>query len=132
MTRLTLTDDGMEMMMKMFEGNPGAATALMELLQPNDIDPQSALGSLGSIFHFDELGIYGSNIYILWSDICGRNVHKVVLLTRAYQLGLVSQQRLIELSIDYPRPAPMTEDDFKELSDKVCEQLEEFKPLAIS
>ncbi len=132
MTRLTLTDDGMEMMMKMSEGNPGAATALMELLQTNDIDPESALGSLGPIFHFDELGIYGSNIYILWSDVCKRNIHKLVLLTRSYQLGLISQQRLIELSIDHPRPVPMTEDDFKELSDKVCEQLEEFKPLAIS
>ncbi len=132
MTRLTLTDSGMDMIMKMSEGNPGAATALMEIFKPNDIDPQSALGPLGPISHFDNLGIYGSHVYILWSDICGRDVHKLILLTRSYQLGLISQQRLIELSIDHPRPAPMTEYDFKELSDKVCEQLEEFKPLAIS
>lgn len=132
MTRLTLNDNGMDMMVKMSEGNPGAATALMELLQPNDIDPDSALGSLGPIFHFDELGIYGSHIYILWSDICGRDIHKLVVLTRGYQLGLISQYRLIDLSTDYPRPTPMTNDDFKELSDKVCAQIENFKPLVIS
>ncbi len=85
--RLKLTDNGSEMMMKMSEGNPGACTALSELLLNGEVDPDCAFGGVGSIMSLDTFGIYGSDIYILWNDICGKNIVGMIAVLRATQLG---------------------------------------------
>ena len=91
MARLKLSMSINDMFIKMSEGNPGALTVLLELFN-NDpkVDPDSFLLNYGSIFLLDTFEIYGVSIYILWNDICGGDIIKVICLLRAAQLGIIS------------------------------------------
>ena len=88
--RIKLTDNTMDVVVKMSDGNPGAINILMQMLQPNNIDPDNGLGGLGAILMLDSLGIYGTDIYVLNNDICERNLAKMLATLRAVQLGLFS------------------------------------------
>lgn len=88
--RIKLTDSTMDVVVKMSNGNPGAMNVLMQLLKPNNIDPDNIMGGLGVILSLDTLGIYGTDIYVLNSDICGRELSKMIAVIRATQLGLFS------------------------------------------
>ena len=69
-------------------GNPGALTVLMGLLtQGKEIDPDSFSGGFGSILMLDSLGIYESRIWLLFKDVCGENLAKMIAVLRANQLG---------------------------------------------
>ncbi len=93
--RIQLTDTTMSVLVKMSDGNPGAATVLMEILSKGDkIDPDSALGGLGAILSLDSHGIYGTDIYVLNNDICDRSLPKTLAVLRAVQLGLFSGTKL--------------------------------------
>ena len=127
MNRITLKDDALSMMVKMAEGNPGAITAMAEIIKHhNDIDPQSMLGGLGEIMMLDEYGIYGTDIYILWNDKCGRDVRLVCVIMRAVQLGFFPKTRLCEMAHDQTRSINLTEEEFTGLDNKVCERLDDF------
>lgn len=86
--RIKLTDSTVDVVVKMSEGNPGAMSVLMQLLQPNDIDPDNSMGGLGVILSLDYYGIYGTDIYILNNYICDRDMVKMLAVLRATQLGL--------------------------------------------
>jgi hypothetical protein len=86
-TRIELTDSTQDVAVKMSEGNPGALTCIIELIHlTND--------GIGSILALDAYGIYGTDIYILWSDICDRNVNKMVNVLVATQQGKLSSSVL--------------------------------------
>lgn len=126
--RLELTDTSTDCVMKMAEGNPGAITALMEILtQHNAIDPQAAMGGMGAILILDTWEIYGSSIYVLWSDKCGKDVRKLLMLMRATQLGFFSQTKLQEMAADQGFKVNLSDEEFTELDEKVCNALEDFK-----
>ena len=128
MSKLELTDTTMDMVAKMSEGNPGAVSALCELLgSEEEIDPESALGALGSVLMLDTWEIYGSSIYVLWSDKCDRNTSKLCLLIRAVQLGFLPQSKLCEMAADQRREVDLTEEEWEDIISKVCGQLKEFK-----
>jgi hypothetical protein len=57
-------------------GNPGAMGFLISCMEPDNIDSSIV------IFPFLEkaTSIRGSNLYVLWSDLCGRNVKTVARL----------------------------------------------------
>lgn len=93
MSRIKLQDNAITAMMKMADGNPGAATALMETIQ-SKADVDSAFGGFGSILNLDSLEIYGTDIYVLWSDICKKNTVHMIAVLRATQLGLFSRNVL--------------------------------------
>lgn len=125
MSRITLQDSVNDMLCKMAEGNPGALTAMINLIEAKEgIDPQSALGPFGPIINLDSWEIYGSSIYVIWADACTRNAHKMIVLLRATQLGIMPVDTLKAISYG-AKPGI----NFKEISDKVCAQLAEFKPL---
>ena len=86
--RIKLTDNTSDIIRKMSEGNPGAMAILMEMLRPNNIDPNNALGGMSPILLLDSFGIYGSDIYVLHSDICNRNLVNTLAVLRSVQLGL--------------------------------------------
>ncbi len=88
--KIKLTDSMPDIIYKMSECNPGAMSALMDMLTPNDIDPDNIMGGLGAILLLDSYGIYGTNIYILYSDICNKNLVNTLAVLRACQLGLFS------------------------------------------
>lgn len=88
--RIKLTDSTMDVVSKMSEGNPGAMNVLMQMLMPNEIDPDNILGEMGYIFLLDTFGIYGTDIYVLYNDICEKDLAKMYAVLRATQLGLFS------------------------------------------
>lgn len=95
MNRITLCDNAKSAVIKMCEGNPGAITALVEILKcAKQVDPDDFMGGLGKILALDTLEIYGTNIYVLWNDICDRNTSKMIAVLRANQLGFISDQIL--------------------------------------
>jgi len=96
--RIKLTDNTIDIVYKMSEGNPGAMAVLMQMLTTNTIDPDNALGGLGAILMLDSLGIYGTDIYVLHNDICGRELVKTLAVLRAVQFGLFSGDVLKDAS----------------------------------
>lgn len=95
--KLKLEDDFLTIFTKMSEGNPGALTALMNVYKNcPTIDPDCLMGGVGPILQLDSIGIYGTNIYILWSDVCGRNDSTFIALLRACQLGFLEEKVLVD------------------------------------
>jgi len=131
MSRITLEDTGMSSMMKMSDGNPGALTAMFEIMNMHDeIDPQAFMGGLGAIMSLDTLEIYGTDIYVLFSDKCGKDVRRMLMLMRATQLALFPQSKLQQMAADQMREVNLTDDEWLDLDQKVCEQLEDFAKAA--
>ena len=93
--RIQLTDSMMDIVMKMSEGNPGAVTVIAQLIKENArVDPDSALGELGTILHLDSAGIYASDIWMVYKDICGQNIVSFIGLFRAIQMGYMPTSEL--------------------------------------
>lgn len=128
MGRIQLTDPTMDIIVKMSDGNMGATMAIMDIIEQHEqIDPQAMLGGIGAILALDDMGIYGTDIYVLYSDKCQKDVRKFLVLMRANQLGFLSQCKLKEMSSDQMMQINLTVEELTELDNKVCEQLEGFK-----
>lgn len=128
MNKIELVDSFLDVMVKMSEGNPGACVALAELANASTkIDPQSAFGGFSPAIAFDSHGIYGSSIYIIWSDKCGRDARKTLMLLRAVQLGLFPKSKLQEMAADQARKINLTTEEWDSLDSLVCARLEEFQ-----
>lgn len=70
------------------EGNPGAIHACIDIItNAGKVDPLDFMGGLGTLLSLDTQGIYGSRLYVLYNDVCGRDVGKLCALMRANQLG---------------------------------------------
>lgn len=79
--------------------NPGAISFCAELVKHGVvIDPDSAFGPWSGLMELDEHGIYGERAYMLWNDVCGRDVGQALALFRASQMGLlrIDFSRLID------------------------------------
>ncbi len=88
MGRLDLRTKILDMCVIMSGGNPGAMSAIMEILSHGEeIDPDAAMGGAGAILMLDTMEIYDERIYMLWNDVCNRNTAKLLAVLRAYQLG---------------------------------------------
>lgn len=94
--RIQLSDNTMDVVMKMSDGNLGAMKVLMNILSPdsNEIDPDNVMGGMGVILSLDTHGIYGTDIYILYNDICQNDLVKFLAILRAVQLGFFSEHIL--------------------------------------
>lgn len=133
MSKINLTDSAMDVVLKMSDGNPGAMGVIMEMLQPaaNEIDPDSVMGGMMKILALDTLGIYGTDIYVLHSDICGRDMVKMFAVLRAHQLGFLNDSVLKDACSrqDYSGREMIKVD---ELYEKVISELPNFKRLPVS
>lgn len=97
MCRINLTDDALSAIKKMSDGNIGAVTVLIKILeQGGKIDPDDFMGGLGGILSLDSLGIYGSRIWILYKDICGEDVSMMLAVLRSHQLGYLASKTLFD------------------------------------
>ena len=93
--RITLEDNALTAIMKLSGGNPGAMNVAMSLFRDGgDIDPDDVFGGLGQLLSLDSHGIYESEIWMLFKDVCDEDLTKVVLLLRSCQLGLLSERDL--------------------------------------
>ena len=118
MSKIKLEDTTHEIIFKMSEGNPGAVRVLCEILQNPQIDPDGFMGPTGVILSLDILELYGSNIWILYKDVCGESVVKFIAVTRAYQLGFATE-KAIHQALNDPEILDV---------DSLCAQVEERLP----
>lgn len=108
----------------MSEGNPGAVTTIVGLFDKNkQVDPDSFLGPFTSITQLDSLGIYGSNTWCLYKDVCGESLVHLMALLRANQLGLVSVRDIISAIHD---PRGECSIDVEHIYNQVKERLPNF------
>jgi hypothetical protein len=86
--RINLSMSLKDVVLAMGGGNPGALTACMQLVRYGEVvDPDAFGGGLSSLLLMDTLGIYEERIYMLWNDVCNRDIGKMVAVLRANQLG---------------------------------------------
>jgi hypothetical protein len=129
MERIQLNDTPMDAILKIVEGNPGAASAIAECMKVFEkTDPDSYLGSLTVAFNLDSFGIYGSRIWILYKDLCGQDAVKMITVLRAIQIGIIpfiQVKRAIDAREDYTMDSE-TPLNHEELLMKVREALPNF------
>lgn len=100
MSKIKLDDTMLSVFSKMSEGNPGAMSVLANLVKYGRyIDPYAE--SFMYILMLDERGIYGSRIWILYKDICGESIVRLMFLIRACQLGIVMTDDLFKPDKDF-------------------------------
>lgn len=87
----------MDIIMGMSEGNPGALNAIMGTMEINaEVDPDSALGNMGTVIMLDSFKIYGSDIWVLYKDVCGQSALNMIAIIRAVQMGIMDLADLKE------------------------------------
>lgn len=84
------------------------------------------MGGIGAVMILDTWEIYGTDIYVLWNDKCNRDVRQMLMIMRATQLGFFSHERLQEMASDQMRQINLTDEEWEDLDNKVCERLEDF------
>ena len=90
-----MSDNVTSAFIKLSDGNPGAMTALMDVYRSvEQVDPYAVMGIITYILHIDRLEIYGTDIYVLWNDICDRDASKTIAVLKANTLDLISDQDL--------------------------------------
>lgn len=115
-------------------GNPGAMVAILEVIKVmKKIDPINALGGFSILIDLDSMGINGSNIHILFKDICHSNPGKLITIMRARQLGYVDEDTIIKASKS--RGMEVESFDFTALRIRIKKYLDsdgyEFDPLDV-
>lgn len=75
----------------MSEGNPGALVVIMQMLKKTS---EAVHRNLEAVLLLDALGIYGSDIYVLYNDICDRDLAKTLAVIQSTQLGLFNKDTL--------------------------------------
>lgn len=130
MARISLADDGLQIIMKMSDGNPGGAMVLVALMteqevKVSEIDPDNVFGAIGVVLFLDTLEIYGSNIWVLYKDICGKNYVTMIGLLRAIQLGFMN---VSILKAEFEKPyAHLDQAVIDDMMAKVRERLPHFQ-----
>lgn len=87
---------------KMGEGNPGALRVLVACVQlAAAIDPDAALASVAPLFWLDELEVYGSDIWMLYKDVCREDLRSMIAVLRGWQLGFISREQIAHAVENY-------------------------------
>ena len=85
--RCALNMTCMDCMIAMSDGNPGAITVMMQIMEhAKRVDPITE--PFMAILWLDAHGIYGSQIWMLYKDVCQENIYNLLALLRHVQLGL--------------------------------------------
>jgi hypothetical protein len=122
-TRITLEDNMMSAIMKLAEGNPGATRVCVDLLQESgNIDTDAAFGGFGTLLSLDTENVYGSQIWMLYKDVCKEKLWKMVAVLRACQLGFLSKSALHYAIDNYGKGI-----NVDDLAKQVTERLKGFK-----
>ena len=123
MTRVKLDMTFVDTVYVLSEGNPGACQVLMQMWDKGkEIDPHDLLAPLGNILFLDTLKIYSFRIWQLFSDVCKRDLHHMLGLLRAVQLGFLEEEKLHHAIDNYGEGI-----DIPDLMKQVCERLPNFK-----
>ena len=91
MSRIKLHMSGTDVIQVMMDGNPGGMSVMLKLMEnTKTLDPQAAMGPMHHILSLDTLELYGPAIWVLFKDVCGEDIEKVIAVLRGWQLGIVS------------------------------------------
>lgn len=127
--RIDLNMNLMDAIIAIADGNPGAISAMVGLVKDVErVDPDNALGPFGPLLLLDSFRIYGSSIWLLYKDICGQDLTRMLGLLRAVQLGIATRSELSK-GIEAARMGAehrLTGDRVDELLQKVRDQLPAF------
>jgi hypothetical protein len=92
--RITLEDTGKEAIIKMADGLPGALRVCIDLFQEGDkIDPVG--GPWMYLLILDMNGVYGSQIWMLYKDVCGQSLIHMMAILRSISEGIITSDDLI-------------------------------------
>ena len=120
--RIGIDDSGLDIAVKMAEGNPGALSVLTRTFnEAEKIDPDNAFGPFGPAMILDTFGIYGSDIWVLYKDVADQDLAKMIGILRAVQMGVTHQG---ELKLALVRG--MTDERKTDLLDRVKKLLPNF------
>lgn len=79
-----------EAIVAMADGNPGAISVMAGILKEGPIiDPDCE--SFFHILGLDSLGIYGSQIWVLFKDLCEQSYLNLLTVLRANQCGILDE-----------------------------------------
>lgn len=99
MAKISVEMDTMDVLYIMSEGNPGALTCIMQMMQ---IDPMAGMMNL---LLLDNLEVYGAKIYMIWNDSCKRDLKKFNETLQAFREGRFSKEEIHEnLNRPYAKP----------------------------
>lgn len=87
-----ITDDPIRVIATLSKGNPGAMNVLAELLRASQRAP---LIFAWSVEMFLQLGLDGSEIYMLWNDCLNRSDRALVTLVEDYMNGIISADEIL-------------------------------------
>jgi len=122
-SKIELTDSIQDVLFKMSEGNPGALTVCLGILEHGDkIDPDNAMGGLGVILSLDTLQLYGAKIWMLFKDVCGKDLPQMLGVLRGHQLGYVTDAQVHHAVENYGDGI-----NIPDICAKVVERLPRFK-----
>ena len=76
-------------LLRMAEGNPGALTCMIEMINSYE-------SALEDIEYLERLEIYGSKIYMLWNDCCGRDIAKLRKTLKYFKSGIITKSEIHE------------------------------------
>jgi len=88
-TRINANTPAAETIFTMSDGNPGAITCMLEMFQSSTTAQQD-------ILFFDSMEIYGSKIYMLWNDCCGRDMAKLAQTIQYLKFNNISKEAIHE------------------------------------
>lgn len=93
MNKISVKDDFVTLLVKLSAGNPGAATCLTEFA---DATKQHPLIFAEGLRMFGSLGLYGSQLYILWNDCLARSTGALRELVLAWVEARVEDGEILE------------------------------------
>ena len=82
-TPISLSDSTMDMIVAMSEGNPGALTVLMGMLESDD--PAAPI----MILSLDDMNIRGTQIWVGYKDHCGEDLAVFIQAIKDRELAMV-------------------------------------------
>jgi len=128
MSRIKLGDNGLDVIVKMSDGNIGAIQALKAIiLEFAETDLQGASMGLGPILTLDTYQIYGTDIHVLYNDKCQKDVRKLFVLLAACHFGIMPESKLQSLAGDRMNEIKLADVEFSVLKVKIREHIAELK-----
>lgn len=93
--RIAENDNALDALVKLWDGQSAALDVMLALLERSAlIDPDNASEGFGAVLALDSLGIYGRDIWKLYSEVCSEDLILMVALMRAAQLHIISAASL--------------------------------------
>lgn len=104
------------------EGNPGAIEVLLHITKlHNVIDPDADMGSVWTFLRLLDIGLVGPKLWMLYKNVCGQSIPKMLAVLRGHQLGFVTKNQLLNAVENYGSGL-----DVEDVCLKVCAELPRF------